>query len=113
MFVTTTVGCIFACGFNSFAMGYLIANVFHAVQYYALVWVLETNSIRRLFDFPTAARLLAFLVLPISLGLLSVSLDSVAARVFLMICAIMHFWWDGFIWSVRTRDGLPSSGIPS
>ena len=105
LFVSTTIACIFAWGFNSFAMGYLIANLFHAVQYYALVWVLEGPSVRRVLPGPAPFRLAVYLILPTFLGLLSVALDSHLARVLIMVCALMHFWWDGFIWSVRTSDG--------
>jgi hypothetical protein len=106
MFASTIIGCIFAWGFNSFAMGYLIANLFHAVQYFALVWGLEDSSVKRVLGRQPYFRLALFITIPLSLGLLSVSLDSVVARAILLICALMHFWWDGFIWSVRDNNGM-------
>jgi len=102
----TAVSSVFAWGFNSFGMGFLIANVFHAVQYFALIWVEEEKTLTGVFGRRPSPRLILYLSIPLILGLLSISLDSHFARTTLMVCALMHFWWDGFIWSVRTSDGL-------
>ncbi len=106
LFLTTMVACIAAWGFNSFAMGYLIANVFHAIQYFALVWWLEDKTLRRTLPLHRIPRFLLFLLVPIALGLILVSVDSHLARSLLVTCALMHFWWDGFIWSVRSEAGF-------
>ncbi|MBT4162484.1 MAG: hypothetical protein HOE54_14350, partial [Gammaproteobacteria bacterium] len=99
MFLTTAVGCVTAWGFNSFAMGYLIANLFHAVQYFALLWVLEDKSIARVFNFSFLPKLALYLTIPLCFGLVLVAYDSLEMKALLMVCAFMHFWWDGFIWS--------------
>jgi hypothetical protein len=110
-FLGTAVTCVFAWGFNSFGMGFLIANLFHAIQYFALVWVMEQKSIADVFGAGQSLhrvgfRLGCYLAIPLTLGFLSVCFDSVIARATLITCALMHFWWDGFIWSVRSEDGL-------
>jgi len=105
-FAGTAFTCIFAWGYNSFGMGFLIANIFHAVQYFSLVWVMEQDSIERVFSKVRPLRFALFLAVPLTLGLLSISIDSVVVRTLLITCALMHFWWDGFIWSVRSDTGL-------
>ena len=112
-FIGTAITCVFAWGYNSFGMGYLIANVFHAVQYFALVWVMEQNSVQRIFGAGRSkvgqgVRLSLYIAVPLTLGFFSLCFDSVFAKATLMTCALMHFWWDGFVWSVRSETGLPS-----
>lgn len=111
MFATTTIACISAWGFNSFAMGYLIANVFHAVQYFALVWIMEDTSIARVLPVPSPLKLALYLTIPLSMGLILVAWDSRGAQALLMVCALMHFWWDSFIWSTRSPKGFPGSDL--
>ena len=106
LFGTTAVSYIFAWGFNSFAMGYLIAKTFHAVQYFALVWVLDAESIKRALGSEKVLSLSLFLVMPICLSFLLIAYYSDEAKVFLVVCTIMHFWSDGFVWSTRETMGF-------
>jgi len=105
MFASTAVACITAWGFNSFAMGYLIANTFHAIQYFALIWVLEERSISNTLHLQGIARLLCYVAIPLAVALFLVASGAREVQALLMICALMHFWWDSFIWSVRSDQG--------
>ncbi len=105
MFATTTVACITAWGFNSFAMGFLIANTFHALQYFALVWVLEERTIGNTLHLKGLARLFLYVAIPLGIALILVASGAREVQALLMICALMHFWWDSFIWSVRSDQG--------
>ena len=107
---------IAAWGFNSFGQAFLIMNVFHAVQYFAIVWWAERVSIERAFRLH--GRAIARFLVP-WLFVLSALLYGFwigwgyeywagrAAWVLLSVVntvAIMHFWYDGFVWSVRKRQ---------
>ena len=48
----------------------------------------------------------AFLLAPIGLALVLIATFNRAAFAVLIVCALMHFWWDGFIWSVRKKQHL-------
>jgi hypothetical protein len=99
---------IYSWGFNSWGEAFFIMNLFHAVQYLALVWAKEKDVI--------AARLggrgprrggaltaLLFFGSVIAYGaavaLIDPGLETVWALT--MVVSLMHFWYDGFIWSVR------------
>ncbi len=100
---------------------FFVMNVFHAVQYYALVWATERhNLVTRLRGAAgAAARPLALgLLLATSLGYgwllphLNETLGSdplvldsgLLALATLNTVSILHFWYDGFVWSVRARQ---------
>ncbi len=102
---------VFAWGYNSFGMAFLIMNVFHAVQYFALVWVSEGKSLQRLVRSGQHALrrrglFAAFLLLPLMAGLVLYAMDGYWIRTTLMTCALLHFWFDGFMWSVRRNQAV-------
>jgi len=108
---TTAAVSLVSWGFNTWGEAFLIMNVFHAVQYLALVWAHEHKSI--IATFRLTGRTLGG---PVSLGLFLsvvalygyfVQATSSEVRVTWSITttvALMHFWYDGFIWSVRKGD---------
>ena len=116
LYVTTGLVSIVAWGFNSFGQAFLIVNVFHAVQYFAIVWWAERATIERAFRVhgTAVARFLApgLLVVPAVLYGFWVGWgyeywSGRAAWVLLSVVntvALMHFWYDGFVWSVRKRQ---------
>lgn len=115
MVTSTGICSIFAWGFNAMGAAFLIMNVFHAVQYFALVWATEKNSLADLFELSLkggsrAMLLLTFLAAPLLAGGLLVCLDGVVTEVALVTCAIFHFYFDGFIWSVRKKQHLQVRG---
>ncbi len=99
---------------------FFVMNVFHAVQYYALVWATERDRLvarlrgtGRRWGRPAA--LTAMLGLSLGYGFLLPWLNQVlgsdpnvldgglVALATLNTVSILHFWYDGFIWSVRKR----------
>ncbi len=111
LLASTGLAALFAWGFNSFGMAYLIMNVFHAVQYFALVWISEGAMLRRRFvgdrgPWAVVAVFAAFLALPATAGLYLYAADGFAVRTALMACALLHFWFDGFMWSVRKQQAV-------
>ncbi len=104
---TATVS-VWAWGFNPLGMALFIMNFFHAWQYFALVWRYERDNISTVLRVPkgTRGRALAFAGLA-GVGFLYGSvfgilgeLSSKALAVTLVV-SLMHFWYDGFVWSVR------------
>jgi hypothetical protein len=81
-------------------------NLFHAVQYLALVWAMEKKRIGQLFRVgerrPWAAGLL-FLASVFLYGFGAQSLDPGLTGLWAItiVVSLLHFWYDGFIWSVK------------
>jgi hypothetical protein len=109
LLVSTGFCSITTWGFNSFGQAFFIMNFFHAVQYFAIVWWSEGGNLKRLLRLEgrawgTPALLVLFLLVPLGYGVLVTipPLDTNNALFCLaMVITIMHFWYDGFIWSVR------------
>jgi hypothetical protein len=105
------VACLAAWGYDSFLMGFFIINLFHAVQYFALVWVIEKKTIRKTLGggeglIGRAWRLSFFLLVPSTLAMLIWGSDARYIIAVQTVCALMHFWYDGFVWSVRASPKL-------
>ncbi|EYF04279.1 hypothetical protein [Chondromyces apiculatus] len=111
LLVTTGLCSLFAWGFNSFGQAFLIMNLFHAVQYLALVWWSEGTRFRkhlRLDGLRIGApiTIALFLGSALAYGVLAekAQVEQRALWCMAQTVAIMHFWYDGFIWSVRRRE---------
>ncbi len=107
LLASTGLCSLVAWGFNPYGEAFFIMNVFHAAQYFALVWWSEKKVILNL------VRLRQNLLgKAIGIGLLigAGALFGIWATVFnhtyaiLLTVALLHFWYDGFIWSVRGGD---------
>ena len=97
-------------GFNSFGQAFFIMNFFHALQYFAIVWWSEKRNLVRLLRLERA-KLGPVLALALLVGACfayglwaeAVVEDGWGLRLVLVV-AVMHFWYDGFIWSVRKKQ---------
>jgi tetratricopeptide (TPR) repeat protein len=129
-------------GLGNLVLGIVLWEVFHDVQYNALVWVFQRQRVDRNLDTGAAERLLfgrgparfalyALLILAYgSIGVISsfgdinmpekAFLGSAASQWLLRITiasALLHFYFDGFIWKVRERNireglGMREAGKP-
>lgn len=111
LLASTAVASTAAWGFNSFGNAFLIGNISHAVQYFALVWTTEKENLAERTGAGQGAGgrailLAAFLAVPNALGLLLFAFTARPVASLLTLCALMHFWYDGFIWSVRKGEHL-------
>lgn len=118
LFATTAVASVAAWGFGSFGQALLVMNLFHSVQYFAIVWWSEREHIGRVFgtrELPFAALWSAVCLVIIGVGYgfwLGAVSDQWAQSVWVNRAvlaltnsvAMLHFWYDGFVWSVRKRD---------
>ena len=99
-------------GFNSFGEAFFVMNFFHAWQYFFIVWHMEKKNITsffRLSEFPGGRQiaLSLFILIGISFGIWhnvywdTIQFSTRTMASILLVVSIMHFWYDGFIWSVR------------
>lgn len=96
---------IYSWGLNPWGQAFLIMNLFHGVQYVALVWAMEQKRIATLLRLPRHPRLvlagyLASLIL-YGLGVQALDADITVLWAITMVVSLMHFWYDAFVWSVR------------
>jgi len=96
---------IYTWAFNSWGQAFLIMNLFHGVQYLALVWAMEGKRIAgmmRLGSRPSVALgLYLGSVLAYGLGVQALDADVTTLWAITMVVSLMHFWYDAFVWSVR------------
>jgi len=112
LLASTGLCSIYTWGFNSFGEAFFIMNFFHAWQYFALLWWSEGCSLQRRLRLDGRAlgkplTLSLFVGLPLAYGALvtAVPTDTNDALFCLaMVVSILHFWYDGFIWSVRAKQ---------
>jgi hypothetical protein len=110
--LTTTGFCsIYTWGFNTWGEAFFIMNFFHALQYFGLVWSSEKKSLMRALGVagwrvgPALAlsAMLAFAFVYGAAAELAIG-DTDRLLALTLVVSIMHFWYDGFIWSVRRRQ---------
>jgi len=111
LYASTALCSIYAWGFMPPGKAFFVVNFFHALQYFAIVWWSEKKNMISLFGltripFRVAAALLILIVPAFTYGLWAVikpgqtiGIVAVAA-----VVSIMHFWYDGFVWSVRKHQ---------
>lgn len=113
MLVATGGVSIYAWGFLHPAGAFFVVNFFHALQYFAMVWWSERSNITRSFGLSRFAygHIVAFgifLVLIFGVGTWHLVFATTArvpvAVSIATVITLMHFWYDGFIWSVRRHD---------
>ncbi len=104
----TAIVSILAWGFNSFGYAFLIANFFHAWQYYAMIYNSEKKTFSnqlKLTD-SKASLLVSSLLVIVTITMAGLLILTKGNRLTISIfttIAICHFWFDGFIWSVEKK----------
>lgn len=108
---STGLTSIFAWGFNSFGEAFLIMNLFHAVQYFGLVWWSEKKNLVERFGLSQlrCGIPMTFAIFVGSAGAYGYFVEWLDADLTPLIAttltiSLMHFWYDGFIWSVRKKQ---------
>ncbi len=110
LLASTAITSIVAWGFNPFFIAFVVMNAFHAIQYYAIVWLKEGKSLTKRVGLANSRHkkwlpFVLFLVPPLLYGLVQeyVDLPSNWVYAFVLTVVTLHFWYDGFIWSVRKK----------
>jgi len=114
LFASTGTCSIIAWGFNPLGIAWAVMNIFHAVQYFALVWHTENRNMQVRFGFGSRpvvnhSMLAAYLVIFLTGGLILDQLNTRISDSLIFSCALLHFWYDSFIWSVQRRQHLQVS----
>lgn len=111
LYATTGVCSIWAWAFNPFGQAFLIMNLFHAFQYLGLVWWSEQRVLVKRLGLErarSAKPIAAFVFVIVTLGygaIAEIVSDNYRALwCIAQIMALMHFFYDGFIWSVRKKQ---------
>jgi hypothetical protein len=90
-------------------IAFAIINLFHAVQYFALVWLKEGESVARAFGRAGTNRgfaLALFLALCGGFGIAYAAAEGRSGWLVapFVACSLLHFWFDSFVWSVRKKQ---------
>jgi len=114
LLLTTGVVSVASWGFLTSWKAVFVMNLFHSVQYFALVWWAERGNLGRVsglqrVSFGAPLLLLAFAAVTLTLGvfLQSYGRDYTVMRwaaSLALVISLMHYWYDGFVWSVRRRE---------
>lgn len=96
LYASTGLCSLYAWGFNAFGQAFFIMNFFHALQYFALVAHTEKKRAPFALIFAVGAAYGVWAKLW--------SESSHAAFALFLTVSLMHFWFDGFIWSVRKKQ---------
>ncbi len=108
LLATTSIVSILAWGFAPPLLAFIAINIFHAVQYFALVWLKEG---KRMSEMASARPRIAKQAIPIFLGfctLFGIGYTLAGPYKGLIVpfvaCSLLHFWYDSFVWSVRKKQ---------
>ncbi len=107
----TSVGIssVWAWGFLHPFYAFFVANFYHGLQYFAIVWAVEKNSMQSLFRVTQGprARLFCFLFFVLILtvtGELYRTYGTFSVQwgfALFTTVSLMHFWYDSFVWAAR------------
>jgi hypothetical protein len=110
LLVSSTVVQTLAWGFCPPAIAFMAVNLYHAVQYFAIVWKQEGGKVAGHLrvtsaNFVRPLAIAAIFVIPALYGLFATAAPYKwnALGAFFLSVTLLHFWMDGFIWSVRKK----------
>jgi hypothetical protein len=106
--VITGVVSILAWGFSPPLVALAAINLYHAIQYFALVWAKEGDHMAgKLGRGSRKQAALFFFAGSMVFGLGYAAATTGSAKIFVapfIACSLLHFWYDSFVWSVRKRQ---------
>lgn len=108
--VVTGAVSILAWGFSPPLVALATVNLYHAVQYFALVWAREGGRMTARTSRAGNAGLRTGLLFGAGCTLFGLAYAAAASgKPSLLIapflaCSLLHFWFDSFVWSVRKRQ---------
>ena len=109
LLLSTAAVSILAWGLAPPLLAFMTVNLFHAMQYFALVWLKEGGRMRAAAPRLGRLALPAFVVACLGFGTLYWIMHEsgrAATGAWLapfVACSLLHFWYDAFIWSVRKK----------
>lgn len=112
LFLSTAITSIVSWGFNPYGVAFFIMNFFHAIQYFAIVYYFEKKNLSEVLhlnNFKWKNFAIFSLICGTALayawltGTYTKFNNPVYYLAFFHVVSVMHFWYDGFIWSVRKK----------
>lgn len=110
LFLTTGFVNIYAIFNYTLFEATVIGNIYHALQYFAIIWISERKNVssRAGVDHSKIGKAVLFAGLSgVLVGLAFLRLHTTGWALLgalWMTTSLMHFWYDGFIWSVRRSE---------
>lgn len=120
LFAVTGITTIVVSSVYTIADGVFFGNIYHALQYIYIVYVSERSNLTGIAlkkeqakttlekkDYRVGILIFFLLIIPmifIFSGLRQVTQKMEYVAAFWLMTSLMHFWFDGFIWSVRRQD---------
>ncbi|MCA9652606.1 MAG: hypothetical protein KC501_22000 [Myxococcales bacterium] len=109
LLASTGLVSIYTWGFNTWGEAFLIMNLFHALQYFGIVWASEHRTMQRTLRLERVrgGRVVTWLLFVGLAAGYGMAVEAWAdGRSYLwwsitIVISLMHFWYDGFVWSVR------------
>lgn len=98
---------LLAWGFSSPLVALVSINIYHAFQYFALVWLKEGGRMTALFKAKPRMALDLFIVACAIVGVAYQYATTANISWLLapfLACSLLHFWYDSFVWSVRKKQ---------
>lgn len=111
LMAVTAVSTMFVASFYSLADGFYFFNIYHSLQYIYFVFFSETTQVASRFNTPKIKKeimiyLTGFAIF-IAVLLLAIARDMTTVGFVVnvwVLSSLLHFWYDGFIWSVRRQE---------
>lgn len=106
----TAATSILAWGYAAPLVAFMAVNLFHAVQYFALVWLKEGGRMQAAAPRLGRWTLPAFVAACLGFGVaywFAVDAHRMHVGAWLapfVACSLLHFWYDAFVWSVRRKQ---------
>ncbi len=104
---TTGLVSLLAWGFSSPAVALISINIYHAIQYFALVWLKEGGRMSARTGLKGLLALILFCALCEGAGIAYSYAQTTHLQWFIapfIACSLLHFWYDSFVWSVRKKQ---------
>ncbi|WP_340587687.1 hypothetical protein [Erythrobacter alti] len=105
--VSTGAVTFLAWGYLPPLIAFATINIHHALQYYVIVWMQEGKRMATLSRLGSRGAFALFVLFTavVALGYdMATRLDSRLWLVPFLACSLLHFWYDGFVWSVRKKS---------
>jgi len=106
LIVSTGAVTFLAWGYLPPLIAFATINIHHALQYYVIVWMQEGKRMSAFSRMGPRAAFTLFVLFTavVAVGYdMATKLDSRLWMVPFLACSLLHFWFDGFVWSVRKK----------
>lgn len=112
LFASTGIATIATASLFTVADGIFFGNIYHAIQYVFIVMISERSNLANITglkqkNFKGVYLVYFLVIIPfffVVAGLRQMTSQIEYVAAFWLLTSLLHFWFDGFIWSVRRQD---------